>query len=122
MDGLTLPRSARLLKSAEFRWVMAKASKIYPPGFVLFGRRLVDSPAKIGLAVSRKVSKKAVERNRIKRLVRESFRRYKPELVGLNIVFVAKPALVNMSNKQISFHLDNSWGRLVEKCEKSLDG
>jgi ribonuclease P protein component len=47
--------------------------------------------ARLGLTVSRKVSAKAVVRNRIKRSIRESFRLTQGTLVGLDLVVVALP-------------------------------
>lgn len=67
------------------------------------GRRIRDSlfsvhtranslgHARLGLTVSRRVSKKAVVRNRIKRCVRESFRSTQSTLDGLDLVVIAQP-------------------------------
>ena len=46
--------------------------------------------------MSRKVSKRAVERNRIKRQIRESFRLNRKILRGMDCVVVAKKAAANI--------------------------
>ena len=47
---------------------------------------------RLGLAVSRKVDKRAVGRNRIKRLVRDWFRHYRIKLPDCDLVVIAKPS------------------------------
>lgn len=74
---------------------------------------------RLGMAVSRKVSKKAVERNRIKRQVRESFRLFNsaPRPVSqsaplfMDIVVVAKPSAASAGNDLIRTELDRVWSR-----------
>ncbi len=46
--------------------------------------------ARLGLAISKKADKRAVVRNRIKRVVREQFRLAGPGLAALNLVVLAK--------------------------------
>ena len=49
-------------------------------------------PARLGLAVSRKVDKRAVMRNTIKRALRDEFRRLRQQLPPGDYVLVARPA------------------------------
>ena len=92
----TFPASARLLKPSEFRRVFKFGQVRHTR---LFSLRFVPSPmqgqaaqARLGLAVSRKACPRAVDRNRIKRTVRESFRRQRAQLPAMDIVIMAKPA------------------------------
>ncbi|GHA86959.1 ribonuclease P protein component [Cognatilysobacter bugurensis] len=52
---------------------------------------MVDAGARLGLAVSRKVDRRAVVRNRIKRGLRESFRAQRTRLAPGEYVVVARP-------------------------------
>ncbi len=67
-----------------------------------------DQPARLGLIVSKKVAVKAVERNRIKRLIRESFR-CQANLKSADYVVMAKPMAKDKTNKQIMSDLINLW-------------
>jgi len=57
--------------------------------------------ARLGLAVSRKVDPHAVGRNRIKRVLRDSFRRLRPELPGGDYVVVARVGAARCSGEEL---------------------
>jgi ribonuclease P protein component len=67
---------------------------------------------RMGMAVSRKVSKRAVERNRIKRSIRESFRSARTTLPPLDILVVARTSAATTSNALLRDDLGNAWSRL----------
>ncbi len=62
----------------------------------------------MGFVVSKKVDKSAVKRNRIKRLIRESFR-IKQNLKPADYVIMAKPSVAKLDNQQISESLNQLW-------------
>lgn len=86
-----LPRQARVRARADFDRTFADCRRTAAPELALHWRR-DDAPARIGLAVSRKVDRRAVGRNRIKRALRECFRRLRHELAGGDYVVVARSA------------------------------
>jgi ribonuclease P protein component len=61
-----------------------------------------DTPARLGLAVSRKVDTRAVGRNRIKRVLRNATRHLRPWMAGGDYVVVARSAAKTASNDQIN--------------------
>ena len=89
--GARLPRTARVRSRAEFTQVFDGARRIAHPQLSLHW--LDDGrPARLGLAVSRKVDPHAVGRNRIKRALREAFREVRTQLAPGAYVVVARPA------------------------------
>ena len=74
---------------------------------------------RIGMAVSRKVSNRAVARNRIKRQVRESFRHAEAGLPWIDIVVMAKRDAAGADNSEIRESLSRHWQRLTTKCSDS---
>ncbi len=68
-----LPKKHRLSKSAEVKKTTAKGRSFFNPFFVLKIAKGTEIP-KLTVIVSTKVSKKAVDRNRIKRVIRETVR------------------------------------------------
>lgn len=68
------------------------------------GEEFVPAPEnRIGITVTRKVNKRAVQRNRLKRRVREIFRHLRPRMQGRNdVVVIALNGATELSNEQIS--------------------
>jgi ribonuclease P protein component len=63
----------------------------------------------LGLAVSRKVSKRATERNRIKRVIRESFRAEREELPALDVLVIARTSTSGTPNPALHVELGRAW-------------
>ena len=83
------PRTARVRAKAEFSAVFDRGRRTAEPRMALHW--LADAaPARLGLAVSRKVDPHAVGRNRIKRVLREAFRHLRGRLPGGAYVVVAR--------------------------------
>lgn len=88
-NGEGLPKRLRLRRRPEYLAVQRSPHRVVTPHFIVYGRRS-GGPTRIGITVSRKVGK-AVVRNRIKRLVREAFRRHHGAFPpGLDLVAVAR--------------------------------
>ena len=91
------PRAARIRASADFARVFEGARRTSAPELSLHWFR-DGAPARLGLAVSRKVDPHAVGRNRIKRNLREEFRQVRGELADGAYVVVARGAAKTLSN------------------------
>jgi ribonuclease P protein component len=91
------PPQARVRARAEFDRAFEQGRRTASP---LFSLHFVagDAPARLGLAVSRKVDPHAVGRNRIKRVLRDAFRRLRPRLRGGDYVVVARKAAAAADN------------------------
>ena len=93
----SFPASARVRAKAEFTRVFESGKRRADPMLALHW--LPDAaPARLGLAVSRKVDPHAVGRNRIKRVLRDAFRRIRPHLPGGAYVVVARGAAGRADN------------------------
>ena len=72
---------------------------------------------RIGLIIAKRHVKRAVDRNRIKRLVRESFRHRRAGLPSLDIVVLARPGLASLDSSEIYRQLDKLWRKLAKQTE-----
>ncbi len=89
-DDQRLRPSERLRHAREYHQVFQSGKKLVSPLFVVYVLPGSGSFSRLGMAVSKRVGK-AVVRNRIKRLIRELFRRHKNLLKSpCDVVFVAR--------------------------------
>jgi ribonuclease P protein component len=127
------PRRFRVSRRREFLRAQRTGRKLHTRHFLVFVRARAREPepppltgltadgenddarrdvARIGITVTRKVAK-AVGRNRIKRLVREAFRRERAALPdGLDLVWVAKRDASQASFTDVSEQMREIVGRL----------
>lgn len=68
--------------------------------------------ARLGFAISKKNAKLAVSRNRIKRVVRESFRLHIYKIGAYDVIVLGKPGLDRLNRKEIRREIDQQWLRL----------
>jgi ribonuclease P protein component len=107
----SLPPAARLRRASDFA-ALRQAARWQGRHFLLRWRTGQEGNARLGLAVSRKVSKRAVERNRIKRVVRESFRTERERLPALDILVIAHTSAVGTPNPELFADLGLAWRKL----------
>ena len=78
--------------------------------------------ARLGMAISRKRVPKAVCRNRIKRVIRDSFRHHRRELGDLDIVVLSGPGLGRVGNAELRRLLAGHWSHLSLADSKRRGG
>jgi ribonuclease P protein component len=104
-----LGKEQRLLNAAAFGRVFKKAVRSQDKWFTVLSRANDRDVARLGLAISKKQCRRATARNRIKRIVRESFRQQQTELAGLDIVVINQPAAAGAANRQLFESLSGHW-------------
>lgn len=103
------PALLKLKKPAEYQKVFAKPSKSTDRLFTLLAIKNTHSYSRLGLAIARKNIRKAVNRNLIKRVVRESFRRQQHQLLNIDVVVLAKTAAATTTSDLLKKSLDKHW-------------
>lgn len=87
------------LSAAEIEYAKTNGLKRNSNNFTLLYSQTELDP-KFAIVVSKKVSKKAVDRNKIKRIVREAIKANINKLKG-NYLIIARPNVLNLENEQI---------------------
>jgi ribonuclease P protein component len=114
------PRSqarGRLSRSAEFERVYRHGRSVANRHLVLYTFPNASSPRpRLGLSVSRKVGG-AVQRNRVKRLLREAFAHAEDELApGQDVVVVARPPAGELAEREGLAGVDAALTELIAKA------
>ena len=109
-----LDKTARLTGKNRFSRVF-RTRRVHANRFFLihYARELAASEsgsgARLGITVSRKVHASAVQRNRIRRQIRESFRLRRQCLINTDYVVRARPAAAQLDNAALRQALNELW-------------
>ncbi len=127
MSKYEFPRQRRLLTAEDFRYVFAQAEyKISHRNLLILARTSHASQSRLGLVIAKKHVKRAVDRNHIKRALRESFRTSLPAFrVGasnalntpLDIVVLARPGIASLTPPDLNTVIYQQWQRLCKKAK-----
>lgn len=113
------PRHKRLTDPERYQEIFQTGKKVRHPFMgVLALASGLDHP-RLGLAVSRKVSRKAVVRNAIKRRIREHFRQEQARLCALDFVVVAYPDAARAEPAAFTEALASLSQKICRLCAKS---
>ena len=112
------PRKHKLRKAIEFKMVFKSPLVSSDAFFKVLARKNHAENSRLGMAVSRKVDRRAVGRNRIKRVIRESFRsRYSEDKARLDIVVLPRLLTATICNRRLFRSLQAHWSRLENQFE-----
>lgn len=111
-----LPKSQRLNLKTDFKWV-AEGKKIETNFVKLFIKMADNTAPRIGIALSGKYFKKAILRNKARRIVSSAFESLYPSLPSaINIIALPKTGIVKVKSQDVVLDLE-----AVFKNEKILD-
>ena len=117
IDSYKFQRSKRLLTAYDYKKVFFKPKKVSTPEFLFLYTDNNQRHSKLGLAVAKKQIPLAVDRNRIKRLIRESFRIKYKDLNSIDVVVMVRKKVLNIDNLQLRQQLDSLWRKIIVKGE-----
>lgn len=112
-------RELRLLTPTHFEYVFNNAIPSVSPQLTLLARSNTSDNPRLGITLAKKRVKHAHDRNRLKRVIRESFRLQRHSFPNIDIVVVGKSGLDKLSNQELFFLLRKLWKKLALRCEKS---
>jgi len=129
--GKYLRKSERILKRWDFTRIQNRGCKVYGTHCLIIALPGVKSNDRVGIVITKKIHKHAVERNRFKRQVREAFRnmagrRVASSAVGegqanvksIDGVIIARPSALNAPSSQVWVDVDRTWTEVRKRCAK----
>lgn len=114
-----LPPARRLRQAAEFKQLYAQGRRLAADGFTAVIRPNTHGAARLGLSVAARILRRAVQRNRIRRIIRESFRHHQERLPALDIVVGLRSSPRDVDNAQLRRSLEKLWQKIQATCERS---
>lgn len=111
------PGFCRLRKTWEYQLIKKMGCKFTTPHFVLLTLDNNVNNSRLGITVSRRVGN-AVQRNRLKRIIREFFRvRILQRSAVKDYSIIAKPGTALLSSSEINIELNKVFSLTVKKSD-----
>jgi ribonuclease P protein component len=124
MTEFDFSRQRRLLNASDFRRVFDQADfKISDQHLLILARPSLDENSRLGLVIAKKGIKLAVHRNRVKRVMRDSFRTLCTQANGfsppLDLVILSRKGLGELDNATLHRLINKQWTRLRKKMAQT---
>ena len=116
MKKLTLSAQSRLRRKSDFDAAYARGRRL---GNGFFGLTVYSNDKgrpRLGLAVAVRTAGGGVERNRIRRIIRESFRLHQHELPSVDLVVSARSRIRDAQRPELHASLVSLWKKVSEQC------
>lgn len=112
-------RKLKLLNAEHYKNVFSKSQRFGNKSFTVLARENNLGHSRLGLAISKKSAKRAVDRNRIKRIFRESFRLHQHSLPNVDIIAMCKPSVLSLNKQEMHKQIENQWRFMQKKFPTS---
>lgn len=111
-------RESRLLTPGQFQSVFSNPLRFGSSHITILITPNSLKRNRLGLAIAKKRVKLAVQRNRIKRQIRESFRLNQHKLPEIDMVVMVKSGTDKLDNKEINQQLEKIWRKVIQRHKK----
>lgn len=109
----------RIHCAADYKSVFDGALfKVHQPHFLFLATISEQPKSRLGIVVAKKKVRRAHERNRVKRLARESFRLHQQQSNVLDIVIMPKMGIEAVPNADLYQQLQFAWQKLQRLANK----
>lgn len=116
MSELRFGKNRRLLGASDFQPVFKNARFKVSCQHILVLAVAGNLPSpRLGLVIAKKNVARAVDRNRVKRILRESFRHNQGLLPAVDIVILARSGIGSLGKDVIRSRIDKLWQDLIQK-------
>jgi ribonuclease P protein component len=116
---LTLPAQKRIRRKSDFDAAYAKGRRLGNGFFGVTAVQNATGSARLGLAVAVRVAGGGVQRNRIRRLIRESFRLHQHELPSVDIIVSMRDRARGATGAELRESLTALWKSVTGRFDPS---
>lgn len=104
-----------MLTPAQFKSVFTNPIKASSAEITLLAIPNEEKHPRIGLTVAKRFVKRANQRNRIKRVIRDNFRLHQHDLPPVDIVVLVRNGVLEMENEQLHKLIEKLWRKLSRR-------
>jgi len=112
LPNFSFPHHHRLVTKAQYKSLFDKSDKVSQRYLLVLFKKNQHCYGRLGLIVGKRVAKSAVTRNRIKRIIRESFRFNQRQLNGVDVIVIARQQCDELSKADLRKGVDQLWEKL----------
>jgi len=116
----SFPQRCRLQGAGSYSRVFKRPNRSVDDFFTILWRSNKLEHGRLGMAIAKKNIRRAVDRNLVKRVVRESYRNQQRFLTGIDTVVLSRRGLPLHDKKRLRDSLDRHWQRVARKIRTDI--
>ena len=114
-SAYSFPRSARLLSAGDYSNVFKRSKKFTDRYWTVLVHESETGSTRLGLAIAKKRAKRAIDRNKLKRIARESFRLSQGLVAGYDMVVMNRDAAASEDSRVLREALDKILSKVARR-------
>jgi len=111
-------RAMRMNNPRDFSRVFRQAKRTGGSGLTILTIENSAGTPRLGLAIAKKHLKHATRRNRLKRIIRESFRHHQSDFANIDIVVLTRHDVIKRDSAELWQALERHWKTVVAQWQK----
>ncbi|WP_317889675.1 ribonuclease P protein component [Spongiibacter pelagi] len=114
-------KSLRLLNAQDYQSVFDNSTvKVSCAEFLFLAQQNQLDHPRLGLVIAKKNVRLAVQRNRLKRIIRETFRQEQSRLPAIDVIVLARRGADSLENPELHRQFQQLWRQLDKRAKKRL--
>jgi len=113
------PVDVRLRRPDEYKQTLTSGKRVHFDLLMAVIRPSEAATPRLGLAIAKRQTRLAHERNRVKRIARECFRRHQAQWPSFDCVVMAKAGIENVSNPELHIMMKQLFDKVAARCDGS---
>lgn len=113
------PSELRLKNKQQFKKIFHDAKRLTGNYFTVFLKANALNHPRLAIIITKRSVRNAVDRNRLRRIIKESFRLHQYVVSGYDVLIIASKDINQLTNKELTQCLAKQWQRLHKYQEKA---